>query len=140
MSDDIWPIENIPDADILYYRIHRKQIEQSGGRIARGHFKERGGAGATATPPSMSTDWSAYSSPAESRARAAQPEENLIVSLPVGRVREIDAVSVVHSPVQNEPEVEDNRSHTDVFGISRNPRARDHLLELAKVVLPLEER
>jgi hypothetical protein len=35
----------------------------------------------------------------------------------VGKIREIDDMSVVHSPVQNLAGQPDNRAHTSVFGI-----------------------
>lgn len=138
MTDADWLIEDIPDNDYLFYRIHRKLFEQSGRRIVAGCFREQSDPGPDAKAPSMSTDWAKYSTPAESRGRATQPEENLIVSLPVGGVRQIDGFSVVHSPIQNDPVVKDNRSHTDVFGISRRPRLRDRLVELARTEIPLE--
>ena len=86
----------------------------------------------------MSTDWSKYSSPTESRDRARRPKDNLIVSLPVGELRRIEGVSVFHSPIQNDPEQADNRAHADVIGIPRDLEIRDRIAKLAVVVLPLE--
>jgi len=133
VSDRVWPVEEIPDADLLFYRIHRNQLIV--GAVHRGCFRERGGA---STPASLSTDWSRYSTPLESRPLARLPADNLIVALQVGDARALDDVSVVHSPIQNHPTQLDNRSHTDVFAINRDPETRDRLAELASVVLPLD--
>ncbi len=133
MIDRVWPVEDIPDADLLFYRIHQNQL--IAGAVHRGCFRERGDAG---KPVSMSTDWSRYSTPLESRSRARLPADNLIVALQVGDVRALEHVSVVHSPVQDHPTQLDNRSHTDVLEINRDPETRDRLAELASVVLPLD--
>ena len=61
----------------------------------------------------MSTDWSKYSSPNETRNRANEPQNNGIVALIAGGVRAIPGLSVKHSPdVQRS-----NQAHTDIFGI-----------------------
>ena len=97
-----WPVEDIPDADFLYYRLH-KSYARDDNPIPLGAFKDRGGG--------MSTDWSKYASPEETRERAPKPEENGVVALHVGKVRSVP-LDVTHSPDKKN----NNRAHTDVIG------------------------
>ncbi len=98
-----WPTEEIPDEDLLYYRVHRQGCDE------RADFRPEA---FRDQADSMSTDWSKYSTPAESRARARKPEDNGIVSLRAGGVRAIATLRVEHRP----DSIRRNRAHTDVFG------------------------
>ena len=83
----------------------------------------------------MSTDWCKYSTPEMTRARARIPSDNGVLSLPVGEVRGIPGLSVIHTPdIEN-----GNRAHTDVKGITceRKTEIRVHLLRLHRVEIPL---
>ena len=62
----------------------------------------------------MSTDWSKYATPEQTRAgKGIESAANYAVtSLPVGRVRRIELLSVVHEPT------EDNDAHTHVLGLA----------------------
>jgi len=96
----MWPIEEIPNRDTLYYRIHQSYLIR--GELKPGAFREIG--------DSMSTDWSKYSTPSDSRSRAKKPEQNGIISLKVGSLRQLK-LTVVHAPS------EDNKSHSLVKGV-----------------------
>lgn len=80
-------------------RVHRNSISE--GKPMPGAFRNRGNG--------MSTDWSRYSTPVESQARASTPSDNGIISLGVGSVRAIGQI-VDHTPIPT------NRAHTDVVG------------------------
>jgi hypothetical protein len=58
----------------------------------------------------MSTDWSKYSTPLESRSRAKKPEQNGIVRLNVGNLKQLK-LTIVHAPSK------DNRAHSLVKGV-----------------------
>jgi hypothetical protein len=82
-----WPSEPIPDEDLLYRWIHRQWFSKRHGGVSPTFFKNardlltgRGG---------MSTDWSRYSTPEESRRRARDPAVNGVVEMTVADVRAI---------------------------------------------------
>ena len=112
-----WPVEDIPGGDHLYMRAHKQFLRE--GRLKPGAFRDHGGG--------MSTDWSEYSTPDETRQRARIPEDNGVLDLPVGEVREI-TLRVDHAPLP------DNRSHTDVVG-EKNSEVRLKLGRIATIVL-----
>lgn len=90
----------------------------------------------------MSTDWSKYSSPEDTRARAAVPGENAVIALRAGDVRRIASLIVRHRPVQPGTVVDGrlippNRAHTDVVG-DKTPEVRLRLLRACRLVLVLE--
>lgn len=114
MADEIvpWDIEEIPDQDTLFMRIH--QVWFSDGGLNTAVFRNTKGTN------EMSTDWDKYSSARDTRRRSHRhsTEEYAIVAMNVGDVRDVPAQTVVHSP---QP---DNRSHTDVIGDKRLPEVR----------------
>ena len=95
-----WEIEEIPDQDILFYRIPRVWFPD--GILNTAAFRN--------TQPSdgMSTDWNKYSTARETRRRSQRhpPEEYAVVQLVAGEVRRMPDQTVVHSPKA------DNRAHT----------------------------
>jgi hypothetical protein len=84
----------------------------------------------------MSVNWDKYASAAQTRQQASKnPEDNAVISLPVGGIRQVEGLTVLHTPER------DNRAHTDVFGI---PTQREQQVEkrmllgrLVTIVLPL---
>ena len=119
MSD--WQIEDIPDSDHLFMRVHAASFARDG-RVSAGAFKNHGGG--------MSTDWDKYSTAAETRARGRKPpEEYWVVSMNVGEVRQVPGQTVDHSPLP------DNRAHTDVRG-EKDEEVRIKLRRLSLVVIP----
>ena len=99
------PVEVIPDDDSLYYRVHISFVTTAG-RFGPNCFIDRDG---------MSTDWSKYATPEQTRnAKGPAKAANYgIVGLPVGPVRKIEALSVVHAPVDG------NDAHSHVMGLSK---------------------
>lgn len=99
---DIFPIEDIPDENFLYHRVHKAHY-RDGILIPSMVFKNIDGA--------MSNDWSKYSTPEETRNRAKKnPENNGVLSMKVRDIRNIPNQNVLHAPL---PE---NRSHTHIMG------------------------
>lgn len=119
-----WPVEFIPNNDSLYMRVHRTWFKPNG-EIAPGAFQNRG--------DGMSTDWSRYSTPNETRLRARKtPTDNAVLAMVAGDVRQVPDQQVVHTP---QPE---NRAHADVRG-EKDEEARVLIGRIATVVLPLPE-
>jgi hypothetical protein len=101
------PAEFIPDDADLYYRVHRDLVKPTGGKLGPNCFRDPQGLG-------LSTDWSKYKTPRETRlAKGVEKAINYgVTGLPVGRVRQIQQLTVVHTPNA------DNDAHTDIFGLS----------------------
>ena len=106
-----WPIEDIPDEDDLYYRIHKSFFEDDTTVIPSSSFRPQG--------KTLSTDWNKYSTPERLQKRATNPEDNRVVELNVGGVRVIP-LTVNHAPDY----VEMNRAHTNVLGLISLPRSK----------------
>ena len=129
-----WPIEEIPDGDALYMRVHRQWFRPDGS-IINACFRNRpddsGG---------MSTDWARYSTPEETRQRARRPQDNAVVAMNVGQVRAIPGQTVQHSPIFGHSDLPDNRAHTDVFGSKeQDPEVRLQFRRISTLVLRLDE-
>jgi hypothetical protein len=95
-------VELIPDVDGIYRRVHKTFIDQQN-RLLPDAFKPiKGG---------ISCDWSKYSTPAETRARARVPADNQVVILYVGEVRSYSPLDVIHSPSRA------NHAHCEITGL-----------------------
>jgi hypothetical protein len=101
----LWEVEDIPDGDRLFLRVHANDVRASGGKLHPGVFREQRG--------SMSVDWEKYSTAEESRNRARHPERVGILALIAGYVRSIEGLTVLHEP----DEERRNRAHSGVHGI-----------------------
>jgi hypothetical protein len=110
-----FPIEEIPNEDSLYCRIHEVNIDQEEIDLYKKikliafdpHPK-----GST----QMSTNWNKYSTPLALQQLAKVPEKNGIVSFPVEAVRKIPyPLMVIHDPIS--AELFRNRAHSLVFDI-----------------------
>jgi hypothetical protein len=111
-----WPVEEIPDGDRLYMRIHKMFMIE--GELQPSAFRDHGAG--------MSMHWSKYcASPAIARAFAKWPIDNGVISLPVAPIREIPLM-VVHTPDNVLPD----RSHTEVRG-EKTAEVRLRLLDIA---------
>jgi hypothetical protein len=91
-----WPVEDIPDGDELYMRVHRRWFDDAGDLEAgcfQNHPKQTGG---------MSTDWSRCATPDDTcnRALRSGPTDNAVLALGVRDGRGIPGQTVVHSPIQ----------------------------------------
>jgi len=117
-----WPIEEIPDQDRLFMRVHRIFVSQ--GKLAPGVFRDHGGG--------MSTDWERYSTAAETLRRAAAPSNNGVIQLVAASVSAIARLTVEHTPIVS------NRAHADVFG-EKTTEVRLRLKRVAHwAILPSE--
>src|SRR5687768_13729856 len=109
-----WPTADVPDQDALFMRVFRDMMRDD--QINPGCFKDLPRAG-----DGMSTNWSRYSTPAETRAGGPKPaSEYGVIEMNVGEVRRIPDQRVVHDPLPH------NRAHTLVHGPkgSHHPRLR----------------
>lgn len=106
--------------------------------MARGFFQNR----PDELTGAMSTDWSRYATPEETRARARKPSLNAVGRLHVGAVRQIPMQAVVHSPIRNHPTLPDNRAHADVTGpkMSVDLDIQDQYSQICEIVLPVPDR
>lgn len=103
-----WPVEEIPDDDILYYRIHKNVIEQakssghSANKLPPEVFRYQGG--------DLSVQWKKYTTAQAARGGGRSPaHENGIVEFTAGPVRG-DGHKVVHSPSSR------SRAHSSIRG------------------------
>jgi hypothetical protein len=77
--------------------------------VAPGVFKENKG--------SISTDWEKYSTAVETRSRQGRPERFAVLRMIVGKVKEIEELTVSHEPVQAVEGQPDNQAHTSIYGL-----------------------
>jgi len=123
-----WDIEDIPDADALYMRIHNADIDADGEPMPRAFRLRKDKDGVPEA--GMSTDWNKYSTAEQSRQRARVPNDNAIISMNVGDVRSIPDQKVEHKPI---PE---NRSHSEISGV-KSTEARARYMTIYILVIPL---
>jgi hypothetical protein len=108
-------IEEIPNEDLLYLRIHEVNIDfeemDAYKRIKLVAFDPHP-KGST----QMSTNWNKYSTPLDLRELAKVPEKNGVVSFPDDAVRKIPyPLHVIHDPISTETFI--NQAHTLVFDV-----------------------
>lgn len=105
---NVWPVEDIPNPDALFYRVPvgglRKDMN-----VAPGVFKENKG--------SISTDWEKYSTAVETRSRQGRPERFAVLRMIVGKVKEIEELTVSHEPIKGVEGQPDNQAHTSIYGL-----------------------
>jgi hypothetical protein len=114
-----WPSEPAPAKDALYRWVHQQWFNKAG-EVSPTFFRNARDP-ETGREGGMSTDWSRYSTPQETRERAKDPAINGVIEMTVGDVLAIPTTpkqKVLHTPIQNHPnpEIKDNRAHTDVLG------------------------
>ena len=122
----VWPIEEIPDTDSVFMRAHREHF--SDGELHHGVFRKHDGG--------MSVNWARYASAEETKQQAKEhPNHYGVGSMPVSGIRQIDDLSVEHTPELT------NRAHSDVYGLPGNREQRTKvrflLLRIANIVIPL---
>lgn len=115
-----WQAEDIPGQDKLFMRVERSFVKN--GEVIPGAFRNH-----PTETDGMSTDWSRYSTPQDTRQRAKVPVNNGVVEMLVSEVRQVPQQTVKHSPIPT------NRSHTDVWGV-KDPEVRLKLRRLARWV------
>lgn len=124
-----WEKEDVPDEDVLYYRVHKSYVDARG-HPTPGAFHN--------TPPKvpgsgMSTDWRKYATASETRDKGPQPAENYaVIEMNVGGVRAVPGQTVEHTPDQDRG----NRAHTDVFG-EKTTEVRAKLMQRYVIAIPL---
>ncbi len=121
----MWDIEDIPNTEFLYMRINIVWMEN--GEPTPAAFRVRKG------DVGMSTDWARYSTPEQTRDRAKKnPNDNAIIAMEVGAVREIPGQTVRHDPIDEEQEK--NRAHTLVIG-EKTTEVRAKFLKIYRMIL-----
>lgn len=116
-----YPIEEIPDNNLLFYRIHIVNIDTSETdkkkKIKPVAFDPQ----PKPTSTQMSVDWSKYSSALDTQNRAKIPEKNGVLSFNSTQVREApQPLEVRHSPSTNQ-------AHSLIYDIppeKNNPEIR----------------
>ena len=123
-----WQSEDIPDNDFLYMRVHKNWFQPKQNIV--GLFKNHG--------EGMSTDWSKYATPLETRERVVQfgktPENFAVIKMLVTNVREIENQIVKHTP--DEPNR--NRAHTDILG-EKDAEIRLKFSRIFEIVIKIED-
>jgi len=118
-----FPIEDIPDSALLYFRVHKMYIDDEG-EVNVGVFREQ----EDGDQKSMSTDWEKYSTPEQTKQRAPKPNLNGVVHFIAGNLRNL-TLSVIHSPINPNPPIKANQAHTDVKG-NNKPIEKDEEIRL----------
>ncbi len=107
-QDPFWHVESIPDNDFLFRRVHKHHVKKNGDIAISIVFEK--------DKESISTDWSNYSTPQETKDRVKcfpipkDPQNYGVINMKVLKVRNIEGQSVEHSPLN------ENRAHTDIKG------------------------
>ena len=111
-------VEDIPDEDSLYYRVHINLLKTLGGKLGPNCFRDPGGG--------MSSDWSKYSSPEQARARSGNDKAANygVTGLQVGRVRQIEGLRIEHAPIDG------NDAHAHVLGLGKDELLTQQRAEL----------
>jgi hypothetical protein len=121
INELVFSIEEIPNDDLLYYRIHEVNLDQD-------EIDPRKKIKLVAFDPhpkgstQMSTNWNKYSTPLALQELAKVPEKNGIVSFLVDAVRKIPyPLQVVHDPISTE--AFRNQAHALILDVP--PRKND---------------
>jgi hypothetical protein len=130
-----WLTEEIPSQDKLYRFVHKQWFSKKTGMVSPDFFKN------PKDPESneelgMSTDWSKYSTPEETRGRAKLPEMNAVIEMDVADVRAISSArqQVEYTPIQGHPAMPDNRAHADVVGSKDDLEVKKAFARLSRIV------
>jgi hypothetical protein len=119
-----YPVENIPDGDLLFKWIPRNRLDPDG-RPDPGVFSDKG--------IGMSTNWSRYCTAEECRAGCSRPNSVGVVSLHAQKVRALPQ-EVRHTPKTWPKLPKQAQAHTDVIG-AKDPEVQVKLARLAKTEL-----
>lgn len=129
----LWQKEDIPSTAYLFRYIHKSQLNKSEKKPIP---KAMDGGYET------SCDWDKYSSPEQSRALLASqkkmnkdefknPEDYFIIKLLVQNIIEkIPSQKVEHAPIQNDPVLPDNRSHSHIVGEKEDVEVRLKFIDI----------
>lgn len=124
-----WQIENIPDSDRLYFRIHKQNVFDSKDFI--NIIRPRAFCNTPASGGNVSTDWNKYATPQQTldhvskqyktgKTEFKNKDDFGVISFLVDKTKEIDKNHLVlHDPIENLPEIigdPNNRAHAIVDG------------------------
>jgi hypothetical protein len=127
-----WPVEEIPNPDSLFYRVSVGWLRPGDLKVAPGVFRENKGA--------ISSDWEKYSTAIQTRSRQGRPERFAVIRMVAGSVREIDGLTVLHSPIQGAEGQIDNRAHTSILGLESPASTKPGLGRKEKIRTELQKR
>ncbi len=85
----------------------------------------------------FSTDWSRYSTPEETRARARNPHLCGVYQVRAEALRTIPGEDVVHTPIQGDRDIPDNLAHCDVVGPDHEDPEVKRIFSRIEVVIPV---
>ncbi len=109
MADSVAP-EEIPDAALLFRRIHRVFFDVETGHVSSGAFDG----------PVMSVNWEQYATAEETARQDTSANTVAVVSLVAGFCRSIEQM-VVHDPIPHAADKAANRAHSLVRGRKSKP-------------------
>ena len=124
-----WQIENIPNSDRLYFRIHKQNVFDN--KDYTNIIRPRAFCNTPANGNNMSTDWDKYTTPQQTldhvskqyktgKTEFKNKDDFGVVSFSVDKIKEIDKNhTVLHDPIENIPEIigdPSNRAHAIVDG------------------------
>jgi hypothetical protein len=121
-NSDTWPIEPIPDSARVFRRVHINFIK---------HLPEF--PLLITVPPSIfsvekegiSVDWGEYSQIHETLTRnGAESSKNGVVELKAELIRAINPLKLHHDPVQNYDNLENNRAHSLIKGLTKKNKTK----------------
>ena len=124
----IWEVEEIPNEHKLYKRVNTKNFHRNYDlndlHPPVNIFRDTGSG--------MSVNWSKYADAQDTKDQARIPEDNWVIKMNVGKVREINELEVEHTP---KPQYK-NRAHSSVYGINKHKeRNRIRLREISEYVI-----
>jgi hypothetical protein len=120
-----WLVEEIPDGDYLFLRVHKSHTDADGEPFPHAFRNQPKGSSG------MSTDWSKYTTPADTQGRGKQArKEYAIVKFTAGHARAIPGQRVVHEPSVH------NRAHSEVFG-DKTTEVRERFMQIYQIEIPL---
>ena len=134
LGETLYPIEEIPNEAILFYRIHTEYIDREENddkkKIKPSAFDPQPKPHGT----EMSVGWNKYCSAQNIKDRARKPEKNGVVSFNSTKVRESPpALNVAHRPTSN-------RDHSIIFDVLsdvNDPEIRIKLRRICQWEIPI---
>jgi hypothetical protein len=121
---DNFPQEQIPDDANLFMRLHRNWLLDNG-EVNPGFFRNR-----PTSDDGMSCDWDKYSTAAQTRERAKNPDVNGVLQFVARDARSLPDQRLAHDPQQ------ENRAHSQLFG-EKTTEIRLKLKRLCKWAIPI---
>jgi|SRR5215213_526018 len=126
----MFEIEEIPNEDFLFMRVHKTNIDEDGEPHPRA-FKNQ-----PTDNHGMSVDWSKYAQAIDTKNRAKKPAENAVIKFTAGSARAIPNQTIIHEPIEHP---EPNQAHTEVFGSKKIPtEVRARFMDIYEIAIPLE--